>query len=79
MKLRKECYKECPEGISKKSDKLANQCIVICPYDAPFEIVEDQTCVASCTIIQRSEKLCVTNNVGNRTNLQIQEIIHDDI
>ena len=79
MKLRKECYKECPEGISKKSDKLANQCIVICPYDAPFEIVEDQTCVGSCTIIQRSEKLCVTNNVGNRTNLQIQEIIHDDI
>jgi hypothetical protein len=29
--------------------------------------------------MERSEKLCVTNNPGNRSNLQIQEIIHDDI
>jgi len=29
--------------------------------------------------MERNEKKCVTNNIGNRTNLQIQEIIHDDI
>ena len=79
MQLRKECYKECPPGKSKKSIQKTNICLVICPYDSPFELIKDQSCVASCSIMERSEKLCVTNNVGNRTNLLIQEIIHNDI
>ena len=77
MKLRNECYKECPKGISKQKDKT--QCAIICPVDAPFELVEEQSCVDSCTIMERNEKLCITNNIGNMTNLQIQKIIHDDI
>ena len=79
MRLRKECYKECPVGISKKSEIIENLCEVICPYDAPFELVEEETCVSSCSIMERSEKKCITNNMENRTNLQIQEIIYDDI
>ena len=79
MRLKKECYKECPEGKSKISEIYENRCDVICPYDAPFELVEEENCVASCSIMERSEKKCITNNIGNRTNMQIQEIIHDDI
>ena len=76
-KLKYECYKECPEGISKENTLIPDLCDTICPYDAPFEL--NETCVGSCSIMERSEMLCKTNNIGNRTNLQIQEIIHDDI
>ena len=79
MRLRKECYKECPKGISKEKDKTSLECDIICPINSPFELVEDQSCVDSCSIMERSEKLCITNNIGNMTNLQIQAIIHDDI
>ena len=79
MRLKKECYKECPEGKSKISEIYENRCDVICPYDAPFELVEEENCVASCSIMERSGKKCITNNIGNRTNMQMQEIIHDDI
>ena len=78
-KLRYECYKECPKGISKESTKVKNYCEIICPYNAPFILINEQQCVSSCSIMERSQKLCITNNAGNRTNLQIQEIIHDDI
>ena len=78
-RLKNDCYKECPKGISKESEERPNYCEIICPYDAPFELVKEEICVASCSINERIEKLCVTNYIGNRTNLQIQEIIYDDI
>ena len=78
-KLKNDCYKECPKDISKESEERENYCDIICPYDSPFKLVIEEICVSSCTIMQRKEKLCVTDYIGNRTNLQIQEIIHDDI
>ena len=76
-RLKNECYKECPADKSEEGKE--NVCKNICPYDSPFELVIEEICVGSCTIMERYEKKCVTNNIGNRTNLQIQEIIHDDI
>ena len=77
--FRNYCYKECPLIISKEREDNPNLCKVICPYEFPFELVETQICVESCSIIERSTKLCVTNNFENRTNLELQEIIYDDI
>ena len=74
-----ECYKECPLYISKESENDTNICIPQCTYDYPFKSIEKEKCVASCSIIERSKKLCKTEYYGNRTNLQIQEIIHNDI
>ena len=78
-KLRYECYKECPLNISKPRKENLNSCRPICTYDFPFELVEEEKCVASCSIMERSKKLCITNYYGNRTNLEIQELIHIDI
>ena len=69
------CYKECPLNISVQRKENPNSCKPICTYEFPFELVEENKCVASCSIMQRSKKLCITNYFGNRTNLEIQELI----
>ena len=78
-KFRNYCYKECPSEISKEREDNPNLCQVVCPYEFPFELVEPQLCVSSCSIMDRSTKLCITNNFENRTNLELQELIYDDI
>ena len=77
--LRYGCYKKCPSIISKPRKKNPNLCGPLCTYESPFELVEEEKCVASCSIMERSKKLCITNYYGNRTNLEIQELIHVDI
>ena len=74
-----ECYKECPLRISRESEDDPNICIPHCSYDYPFKLIEKEKCVLSCSIMERSKKLCITDYFENRTNLQIQEIIHNDI
>ena len=77
--LRYECYKECPSGISLQSEFDPNKCKSQCSFDYPFILINKDKCVASCSIIERSQKLCITSYFENRTNLEIQEIIHNDI
>ena len=77
--FRKYCFKECPLDIAQEREDIPNLCKPICPYELPFELVELQICVESCSIMERSKKLCITNNYENRTNLQMQEIIYEDI
>ena len=77
--LRYECYKECPSGISLQSEFDPNICKSQCSFDYPFILINKDKCVASCSIIERSQKLCLTSYFENRTNLEIQEIIHNDI
>ena len=74
-----ECYKECPPGISKQSEEDPNKCESKCSYDYPFLLILEDICVSSCSIMKRSQKLCITSYFENRTNLDIQEIIHNDI
>jgi len=77
--LRYDCYKECPPGISIQSEEDPNKCDSKCSYDYPFILILEDLCVASCSIMERSQKFCITSYFENRTNLEIQEIIHDDI
>ena len=65
-----KCYKECPAGISREIDSNTTLCKPICPYDFPYEIVDSQVCVESCTLLERKNKICIDNYVGNKTNLQ---------
>ena len=78
-RLKNECYKECPPGISIQSENDTKLCKSQCSYEYPFELIEKEKCVASCSIMDRSKKLCVTSYFENRTNLEIQEIIHEDV
>ena len=73
------CYKECPLNISVPREGVPNSCRPLCTYEFPFELVLEEKCVARCSIMERSQKLCITNYFGNRTNLEIQELIHVDI
>ena len=77
--LRESCYKKCPPGESKQREDNPNLCKVICPIDSPFEMVKTQTCVSNCTIMDRRDKLCVTNYEGNVTFSQIQNLVQTDI
>ena len=78
-RLRYECYKECPHIISIQSEEDANKCKSRCSFDYPFLLILKDKCVANCTIMERSQKLCVTSYFENRTNLEIQELIYNDI
>ena len=77
--FRNYCYKQCPLVISEEREDNPYLCRLICTYELPFELIQSQTCVASCSVMERSKKLCITNYFNNRTNLDIQEIIFKDI
>ena len=54
-----------------------------CPFEEPFEMVKEQICVSNCTIMERKDKLCITNYRGNISNDEVQNKvmanIQDDI
>ena len=77
--LSHRCYKECPLNISEPREGIPNSCRPLCTYEFPFELIPEEKCVANCSIMERSEKLCITNYFGNRSNLEIQELIRVDI
>ena len=62
------CFRECPYNISKISKKKNNYCEVICPKELPFEIVETQSCVSNCYIIQRVTGRCIINYIPDDVN-----------
>ena len=76
--FRKKCYKNCPKDESIIDTYHKYKCKANCPFEKPFEIVETQMCVSSCTIMQRFYKLCVTNYNGNRTK-EVQDMIITNI
>ena len=77
--FRGKCYKNCPPEESRQSEDNPNFCKTICSIDEPFEMVETQTCVPNCTIMDRRDKLCVTNYEGNKTISQLQNLVQTDI
>ena len=77
--FRGECLKQCPPEESKESDDNPFLCKVICTYDKPFEKVDEQICVTNCSIMERKDKLCITNYEGNRTFEQMQNLVQNNI
>ena len=49
-----------------------------CPFEEPFENVQQQTCVSKCTIMERYFGLCKTNYIGERQD-ELQNKILEDI
>ena len=76
--FRNTCFETCPPESTNFSNSTGDYCKSLCPFEIPFEMVENQICVASCTIIERYYKLCITNYKGNRTD-EIQDMILTDI
>ena len=76
--FQKTCFSECPPS-TKESQEEPKRCKVVCPFERPFEIIELEICVETCSIMERREKYCVTNYEGNRTNGDLQDLIQTDI
>ena len=63
------CYHECPYNISVKSKTKEFYCEVKCSKENPFEIIETQTCVSSCSITQRESGMCKINYISEDENI----------
>ena len=73
MEYRKTCYKDCPVD-NKLLIREGHLCRARCPnIDEPFEMVDEQICVPSCTIEQRVEEKCITNYFGNKSDEEVQD------
>jgi len=70
---RKTCYEKCPVDPNLLIE-VGDLCRAACPsFEEPFEMVEQQICVSNCTIMERNDKLCITNYAGNRSNAEVQD------
>ena len=67
------CYEKCPPDRSYNMNDTDYFCKITCPFERPFEMVKLQICVSNCTIMERKDKLCVTNYRGNRSNDEVQD------
>ena len=76
IQFRHHCYKQCPDDSKNISEQ--NSCKSICTLEAPFELVEEEICVSSCTIMERFYKKCITNYDGNRTD-EVHDLIMLDM
>ena len=76
--FRKVCYETCPseQSFNKNEDYY---CGISCPFEAPFELVREQKCVTNCTIMERKDKLCVTNYRGNEVQDKVMANIQEDL
>ena len=63
--FRKECHQECPHNISKESESNKYYCDVICSFEYPFEIIENQTCIQNCSLNERENNICKMNFISD--------------
>ena len=76
----KKCYKVCPVDEELLVDKTSDICRAKCPnFEEPFEMIEEQTCVSNCTIMERKEGKCITNYYGPRSNAEVQDKVLSNI
>ena len=78
FEFRNKCYENCPSDSKNFTNSSGYYCNLTCPFERPFEMVEQQICVSSCTIMERYYKLCITNYNGEKIN-EIQDIVMLDI
>ena len=74
-----QCYDHCP-GLSFNTSLDDYFCRIDCPFENPFEMVELQTCVNNCTIMERHYNICITNFKGNKTsNALVQDKLFNNL
>ena len=76
--FRSTCFEECPIESKNYSNITGFYCISDCPFEKPFEIVEEQICVSSCSIMERYYRACITNYDGN-SSADVQNMVLLDI
>jgi hypothetical protein len=83
FEFRKNCYKKCPSNsilIINSTDleifniKKKYFCKPICNEETPFEIIDTQECVKSCTIKNIIDNLCILNFKINAYDIMLKNI-----
>ena len=75
--FRHTCFEQCPSDSKNYINETGFYCNVSCPFERPFEIIRTEYCVSSCKIMERYNKLCITNYDGDRNN-EVQDMILSD-
>ena len=75
--FRHTCFEQCPYDSYSYTNGDEFFCNASCPFRRPFEMVKTQYCVSSCTIMERYEKLCITNCDDDRKS-EIQNKVLED-
>ena len=55
--FRSTCFEECPIESKNNSNSTGFYCTPVCPFERPFEILNEQICVSSRTIMERYKGL----------------------
>ena len=76
--MKNTCFETCPIDSINYNNSNEFYCKLKCPFERPFELIEKQICVSSCTVMERYLKLCLTNYNGDRVN-EIQDMVMLDI
>ena len=76
--FRKKCFEVCPIESVPFSNTTGNYCKSFCPLEKPFEFIDEEVCTSFCTIMERYDKLCVTNYKGNYSE-EITDLIFSNI
>ena len=61
--FKNKCYNKCPEEISEVSKEKEYFCELKCSKDLPYELIETQTCVETCTLTEINNKKCKKNYI----------------
>ena len=77
-RFKNKCFFKCPPESIDFWNETGYYCRAYCPIEKPFEMIETQTCVSSCSIMDRYNKLCITNYNGSRLN-EIHDMIISSI
>ena len=76
--FRNTCFKKQPnESKNCTQNRRFYYCNAFCPIERPFEMTETQYCVSSCTIMERYNKLCITNYDDDKNN-EVQDMVLSD-
>ena len=79
--FKNKCYNKCPEEISEVSKEKEYFCELKCSKDLPYELIETQTCVKTCTLTEINDKKCKKNYISENKNEEneAQEKMVDNI
>ena len=70
-----KCFKSCPSDSFKNDEGF---CQLNCSFEKPFELVNEEICVSTCTIMERYYNFCITNYKKDRMD-EIHDLIVSDI
>ena len=66
-KLKKKCLIQCPEHY-RLIKEIPNHCVPECSENNPFLSIEKFECTSTCSMMQRQNKLCITDYINQEKN-----------